>query len=72
MHRQRHLGDRIQAVYARAVGVTDRYSSLLPSLRQWAAEADQAVWLSAGQTGGASACASSPTATASSTSTRSW
>jgi hypothetical protein len=45
-------GNRIQAVYARAVGATDRYSSLLPSLRQWAAEADQAVWLSAGQTGG--------------------
>ena len=45
-------GNRIQAIYARAVGATDRYSSLLPSLRQWAAEADQAVWLSAGQTGG--------------------
>jgi hypothetical protein len=45
-------GNRIQAIYARAVGVTDRYGSLLPSLRQWAAEADQAVWLSAGQTGG--------------------
>jgi hypothetical protein len=27
-------GNRIQAIYARAVGVTDRYSSLLPSLRQ--------------------------------------
>src|SRR5215207_1898139 len=45
-------GNRVQAIYARAVGATDRYSSLLPSLRQWAAEADQAVWLSAGQTGG--------------------
>jgi hypothetical protein len=45
-------GNRFQVIYARAVDVTDRYSSLLPSLRQWAAEADRAVWLSAGQTGG--------------------
>ena len=45
-------GNRIQAIYARAAGVADRYASLLPSLRQWAAEADQAVWVSAGQTGG--------------------
>ena len=41
-------GNRIQAIYARAVG-TDRYSGLLPSLRQWAAEADQADRLSAGR-----------------------
>ena len=45
-------GNRIQAIYARALDVPDRYGSLLPSLRQWAAEADQAVWDSAGQTGG--------------------
>jgi hypothetical protein len=45
-------GNRIQAIYARALDVPDRFSSLLPSLRQWAAEADQAVWTSAGQTGG--------------------
>jgi hypothetical protein len=45
-------GNRFQVIYARAVDITDRYSSLLPSLRQWAAEADRAVWLSAGQTGG--------------------
>jgi hypothetical protein len=46
-------GNRIQAVYARALDMPDRYDSLLPSLRQWAAEADQAVWASAGPTGGA-------------------
>ncbi|HTE71037.1 MAG TPA: hypothetical protein VK942_20150 [Actinomycetes bacterium] len=45
-------GNRIQAIYARALGVPDRYATLLPSLRQWAAEADQAVWVSAGETGG--------------------
>jgi hypothetical protein len=45
-------GNRIQAIYARAADIPDRYPSLLPSLRHWAAEADQAVWLSAGETGG--------------------
>ena len=45
-------GNRIQAVYARALDVTDRYAGVRDSLRQWAAEADQAVWMSAGQTGG--------------------
>jgi hypothetical protein len=45
-------GNRIQAIYARAPDVPDQYDQALPSLRQWAAEADQAVWVSAGQTGG--------------------
>ena len=45
-------GNRIQAVYAHASTVADRYAVVLPSLRQWAAEIDQAVWVSAGQTGG--------------------
>ena len=30
----------------------DRYESVVASLREWMAEADQAVWTSAGQTGG--------------------
>jgi hypothetical protein len=45
-------GNRIQTVYAHASGVADRYAILLPFLRQWAVEVDQAVWASAGQTGG--------------------
>jgi hypothetical protein len=45
-------GNRIQAVYAHASTVADRYAVVLGSLRQWAAEIDQAVWVSAGQTGG--------------------
>jgi hypothetical protein len=45
-------GNRIQAVYARASDVDDRYGSVVGSLREWMAEADQAVWTSAGQTGG--------------------
>jgi hypothetical protein len=45
-------GNRIQVIYARSALVPDRYATLLPDLRQWAAEADQAVWLSAGETGG--------------------
>jgi hypothetical protein len=45
-------GKRIQAIYARATDRPDAYATLLPSLRQWAAEADQAVWASAGTTGG--------------------
>jgi hypothetical protein len=46
------LGNRVQVIYARSPLVPDRYASLLASLRQWAAEADQALWLSAGETGG--------------------
>jgi hypothetical protein len=46
------LGNRIQMIYARSPLVPDRYASLLPSFRQWAAEFDQATWLSAAETGG--------------------
>jgi hypothetical protein len=46
------LGNRIQVLYARSPTVPDRYASFLPAFRQWAAEVDQAVWLSAGETGG--------------------
>ena len=45
-------GNRVQVVYARSPTVPDRYASLLPAFRQWMAEVDQAVWLSAGETGG--------------------
>jgi hypothetical protein len=45
-------GDRIQTIYARALDVPDRYESVVTALREWMAEADQAVWTSAGQTGG--------------------
>jgi hypothetical protein len=46
------LGNRVQMIYARSPLVADRYTSLLPSFRQWAAELDQATWLSAAETGG--------------------
>jgi hypothetical protein len=46
------LGNRIQMVYARSLPAPDRYASLLASFRQWAAEFDQATWLSAAETGG--------------------
>lgn len=45
-------GNRIQVIYARALDVPDRYESLVSELREWMSEADQAVWTSAGQTGG--------------------
>jgi hypothetical protein len=45
-------GNRIQTIYARALDVPDRYESVVSSLREWMAQADQAVWTSAGQTGG--------------------
>jgi hypothetical protein len=45
-------GNRIQVIYARSPLVPDRYASFLASFRQWAAEADQATWLSAAETGG--------------------
>ncbi|HET6747927.1 MAG TPA: hypothetical protein VFL71_01585 [Actinomycetes bacterium] len=45
-------GNRVQMVYARSALAPDRYDELLPDFRQWAAEVDQAVWLSAGETGG--------------------
>ena len=45
-------GKRIQAVYARSSTVADRYASLLPSMQQWAANADAAFAASAAETGG--------------------
>jgi hypothetical protein len=45
-------GNRVQAIYARSPLASDRYASFLASFRQWAAEADQATWLSAAETGG--------------------
>jgi hypothetical protein len=45
-------GDRVQAVYAHAADVSDRYAALLPSVRQWAADADDVFNQSAAETGG--------------------
>ncbi len=45
-------GARVQAVYARPQGRTDRYADLLPSLRAAAAEVEHIVARSAAQTGG--------------------
>jgi hypothetical protein len=45
-------GNRVQVVSGRSPTIPDRYASLLPAFRQWAAQVDQAVWLSAGETGG--------------------
>ncbi|MBV8234701.1 MAG: hypothetical protein JO075_03265, partial [Acidimicrobiia bacterium] len=45
-------GDRVQAIYAHAAGVTDRYSSLVSSIRQWAADVDAVFVRSAAETGG--------------------
>jgi len=46
------LGNRVQMIYARSPSVADRYTSLLASFRLWAADLDQATWLSAAETGG--------------------
>ena len=45
-------GARVQAVYARPEGRTDRYATLLPSLQAAAAEVEHIVARSAAQTGG--------------------
>ena len=45
-------GRRVQMVYAHPASAPDRYQELLPAFRQWAAELDRAVWLSAGETQG--------------------
>ena len=44
-------GKRIQAVYAHASDVPDRFSSLLSMIRQYAADADYQVDVSAGESG---------------------
>jgi hypothetical protein len=45
-------GARVQVIYAHASDVTDRYSTYLPSFRQWAADADQIYQNSAAETAG--------------------
>jgi hypothetical protein len=45
-------GSRVQAIYVHASDVADRYSSLLPSFRQWAVDADGVFNASAAETGG--------------------
>ena len=45
-------GNRVQLVYARAASVADRYATMLPSFRQWAARIDEMVNASAAETGG--------------------
>ena len=45
-------GKRVQLVYARATGTTDRYASMLPSFQQWAARIDDMVNASAAEEGG--------------------
>ena len=44
-------GPRIQLIYARAADVSSRYSSVLPLLEQYAADADDIVNVSAGRVG---------------------
>jgi hypothetical protein len=45
-------GDRIQVIYARASDVTDRFTTVLPTLRTTAEAADAIFNASAGETGG--------------------
>jgi ribosomal protein L24E len=45
-------GNRVQAIYAVPSDRTDRYSQVVPSIRQWAAETDAVFQASAAQTGG--------------------
>jgi hypothetical protein len=45
-------GKRVQAIYARASTVADRYATVLPSMQQWAANADASFSASAAATGG--------------------
>ena len=44
-------GDRVQAIYARAIDVPDRFASVASLIRQYAADADYQVNLSAGSSG---------------------
>jgi hypothetical protein len=45
-------GDRVQAIYARASDHTDQYDTIVPYIRQWAAEADAVFNDSAAESGG--------------------
>jgi hypothetical protein len=45
-------GDRVQAIYAHASNVADRYGQVAASIRQWAAMADAVYNASAQETGG--------------------
>jgi len=45
-------GNRVQAIYAHAADVADRYAQVAPSIRQWAAQVDTVFSLSAAETGG--------------------
>ena len=46
-----HSGDRVQAIYARASDHTDQYATVVPYIRQWAAEADAVFMASAAPAG---------------------
>jgi hypothetical protein len=46
-------GDRVQAIYARASDHTDQYSTIVPYIRKWAAEADAVFNQSAAESAGA-------------------
>src|SRR5205823_8588509 len=45
-------GNRVQAIYAHAADVADRYSAEVGNIRQWAAAVDAVFNQSAGETGG--------------------
>ena len=44
-------GERVQAIYARSSDHTDQYSTVVPYIQQWAAEADAVFNASAGESG---------------------
>ena len=45
-------GERVQAIYARSSDHTDQYSTIVPYIQKWAAEADAVFNASAGESGG--------------------
>ena len=45
-------GERVQAIYARSSDHTDQYSTIVPYIQKWAAEADAVFQASAGESGG--------------------